>query len=191
GEIVAYLDDDAWPDPDWLTYLAAAFQDGGYGGVGAPNIPPPSDGPIAQCVANAPGGPIHVLISDTEAEHIPGCNMAFRQDALAKVGGFDPQFRVAGDDVDICWRIQDAGFRLGFSPSAVVWHHRRNSVRAYWRQQKEYARAESLLAEKWPQKYNSAGHLNWQGRLYGPGVAKFFWGKSRIYHGTWGSALFQ
>src|SRR4029077_9854412 len=112
-------------------------------------------------------------------------------DRLRAIGGFDPRFKIAGDDVDICWRLQERDWTLGFSPAAVVWHHRRNSIRAYWKQQKEYARAESLLAEKWPQKYNSAGHLNWQGRLYGPGVAKVFWGKSRIYHGTWGSALFQ
>ncbi|MFL5824089.1 MAG: glycosyltransferase [Solirubrobacteraceae bacterium] len=191
GEIVAYLDDDAWPDPDWLSYLAAAFQDGGYGGVGGPNVPPPSDGPIAQCVANAPGGPIHVLLSDTEAEHIPGCNMAFRRDALAAVGGFDRQFRVAGDDVDLCWRIQDAGYRLGFSPSALVWHHRRNSVRAYWRQQRGYGKAEALLERKWPERYNAAGHVRWGGRLYGRGLAMPLARRQRVHHGRWGLGLFQ
>jgi GT2 family glycosyltransferase len=191
GEIVAYLDDDAWPDPEWLKYLAAAFQDGGYGGVGGPNIPPLSDEPIAQCVANAPGGPIHVLLSDTEAEHIPGCNMAFRRDALAKVGGFDAQFRVAGDDVDLCWRIQDAGYRLGFSPAAMVWHHRRNSIRAYWRQQRGYGRAEALLERKWPERYNAAGHVRWAGRLYGRGVALPLSRRQRVHHGKWGLGLFQ
>jgi GT2 family glycosyltransferase len=191
GEIVAYLDDDAWPDPDWLSYLAAAFEDGGYAGVGGPNIPPPSDGPIAQCVANAPGGPIHVLLSDTEAEHIPGCNMAFRRDVLAEVGGFDPQFRVAGDDVDICWRVQEAGHRIGFSPAAMVWHHRRNSVRAYWRQQRGYGRAEALLERKWPERYNSAGHVPWAGRLYGRGLVLPLSRRQRVEHGRWGLGLFQ
>ena len=191
GEIVAYLDDDAWPDQDWLTYLAAAFQDGGYGGVGGPNIPPPSDGPIAQCVAHAPGGPIHVLLSDTEAEHIPGCNMAFRRDALERIGGFDPQFRVAGDDVDVCWRMQEASYRLGFSPAAMVWHHRRNSVRAYWRQQRGYGRAEALLERKWPERYNAAGHVRWAGRLYGRGLAMPLSRRQRVHHGRWGLGLFQ
>ena len=46
--------------------------------------------------------------SDTEAEHIPGCNMAFRREALLEIGGFDPQFRAAGDDVDVCWRLAGA-----------------------------------------------------------------------------------
>ncbi len=68
GEIVAYLDDDAYPDPHWLTYLAATFLSTTHAGVGGPNIEPPGDGPIADCVANAPGNPAHVLISDQEAE---------------------------------------------------------------------------------------------------------------------------
>lgn len=192
GEIVAYIDDDAWPDPDWLTYLAATFRTTPHAGVGGPNLPPPGDGAVAACVANSPGGPNHVLLSDREAEHIPGCNMAFRRDALLAIGGFDPRFRVAGDDVDVCWRLQAAGGTLGFHPGAVVWHHRRNSVRAYWRQQRGYGHAESLLQGKWPSKYNAAGHIAWGGRIYGPGLPWLLAsGVGRIYHGVWGSAPFQ
>jgi glycosyltransferase involved in cell wall biosynthesis len=192
GEIVAYIDDDAYPDPHWLTYLAATFMSTPHVGVGGPNLAPPGDGAIADCVANAPGGPVHVLLSDQEAEHIPGCNMAFRKAALQRIDGFDPQFRTAGDDVDVCWRLQHQGGTLGFSPAAMVWHHRRNSMRAYWRQQRGYARAEALLEKKWPEKYNEAGHLAWSGRLYGKGLSQTLgWRRWRIYQGTWGSALFQ
>lgn len=192
GEIVAYIDDDAYPDPHWLTYLAATFMATDYVGVGGPNLAPPGDGRIADCVANAPGGPVHVLLSDQEAEHIPGCNMAFRKTALQAIGGFDPQFRTAGDDVDVCWRLQQQGWTLGFSPAALVWHHRRNSIRTYWRQQQGYGKAEALLEKKWPEKYNVAGHSSWAGRLYGKGVPQMLgWYRGRIYQGTWGSALFQ
>jgi GT2 family glycosyltransferase len=191
GEIVAYIDDDAYPDPQWLTYLAATFLSTRHAGVGGPNIPPPGDGPIADCVANAPGGPVHVLLSDQEAEHIPGCNMAFRRIHLKAIGGFDPQFRAAGDDVDVCWRIQQEGWTLGFSPAAVVWHHRRNSVRAYWRQQRGYGKAEALLERKWPEKYNATGHLTWAGRVYARGLTHLLGRVGRIYHGTWGGAPFQ
>lgn len=145
GEIVAYIDDDAWPDPHWLRYLALAFNSGEHAGVGGPNIAPPTDGGTADAVANSPGGPIHVLLTDDVAEHIPGCNMAFRRLALLAVGGFDPEFRVAGDDVDLCWRIQEAGGILGFTPAAMVWHHRRPSTRAYLKQQWGYGKAEAML----------------------------------------------
>jgi GT2 family glycosyltransferase len=191
GEIIAYLDDDAYPDEHWLTYLAFAFMRTEHAGIGGPNIAPPGDGVIADCVANAPGGPVHVLLSDEVAEHIPGCNMAYRREHLMAVGGFDPRFRAAGDDVDICWRLQERGWTLGFAPTAVVWHHRRNSIKAYFKQQRGYAKAEALLADKWPGKYNSAGHVTWQGRLYGKGIVELFFQRSRIYHGAWGSAPFQ
>ncbi len=190
GEIVAYLDDDASPDVHWLHYLALGFQDGRYAGVGGPNLPPPESGAVATCVADAPGGPTHVLVSDCEAEHIPGCNMAFRKSALEDLGGFDPQFRVAGDDVDICWRLQAAGQKLGFSPAAFVWHQPRGSVGAYWRQQRGYGRAEALLERKWPVKYGGGGGARWSGRLYGRSLRTGL-GRWRVYYGTWGSELFQ
>ncbi len=191
GEIVAYIDDDAYPDPHWLNYLALTFRHSTCAAVGGPNIAPPDDGSIAECVVNAPGGPVHVLLSDTEAEHIPGCNMAFRKSSLQAIGGFDPQFRVAGDDVDVCWRILQRGWTIGFSPAAMVWHHRRNSVRTYWRQQQGYGKAEALLERKWPEKYNAVGHIKWHGHIYGKGLTRMLLRKQRIYHGTWGSAPFQ
>lgn len=192
GDIVAYIDDDAYPDPHWLQYLASSLLRNKWVGVGGPNIPPPGDGPFAQCVANSPGGPIHVLVTDIIAEHIPGCNMAFRKEALKAVGGFDTRFRIAGDDVDMCWRLQDMGWTIGYSPGAVVWHHRRNSIKAYLKQQVNYGKAEALLEAKWPQRYNALGHLSWGGKLYGMGLLQpLTLGRQRIYHGIWGTALFQ
>ena len=153
---------------------------------------PPADGFLADCIAKAPGGPIHVLVSDREAEHIPGCNMAFRREALDELGGFDARFRIAGDDVDICWQLQNAGWTIGFAPAAMVWHRRRGSIRAYARQQREYGKAEALLERKWPERYNRSGHVRWSGNVY-RGQAQRALGRRRwrIYYGTWGSGLFQ
>ena len=192
GEIVAYIDDDAYPDTEWLKRLAIVFLHSDYVGVGGPNLPPAGDSLVAQCVAHAPGGPIHVLLSDSDAEHIPGCNMAFRREHLLAVGGFDPQFRVAGDDVDVCWRVQEQGWKLGFSPTAMVYHHRRDSIRAYWKQQVGYGKAEALLERKWPAKYNAMGHPTWGGRVYNTrGLTPFWWRRGRIYQGIWGTAPYQ
>lgn len=192
GEIVAYLDDDACPDPHWLSHLAVSFLGSSHAGVGGPNIPPPNGGAVANCVANAPGGPIHVLLSDREAEHIPGCNMAFWKASLEAIGGFDPQFRVAGDDVDICWRLQNEGWTVGFNAGAAVGHQRRDSVRGYLKQQYEYGKAEALLERKWPDRYNHVGHASWAGRIYGSGMTKVLgWRRWKIYYGRWGTGLFQ
>lgn len=192
GEIVAYIDDDAYPDVHWLHYLAYAYINSTHAAMGGPNILPDENGAIATCVANAPGGPVHVLSTDETAEHVPGCNLSVRRDVLNKIGGFDPIYKAAGDDVDVCWRIQEAGYTIGFHPSALVWHHRRNSLNAYWKQQKGYGKAEALLEAKWPEKYNAFGHLTWAGRIYGNGFTiPIKTKKGRIFYGTWGSALFQ
>jgi len=189
GEIVAYIDDDARPDRDWLTFLAAAFLKTDYAGVGGPNIPIQDDGETASCVAGSPGGPAHVLLSDCEAEHIPGCNMAFRRSWLDAINGFDPEFRQAGDDVDICWRTRERGGKLGFSPAAMVWHHYRRTVRAYWKQQMGYGQAEAMLERKWPEKYNAGGYATWAGRIYVNGTIRALsLSSGRIYQGTWGTA---
>ena len=97
---------------------------------------------------------------------MPGCNMAFRKAALEEIGGFDERFRVAGDDVDVCWRLQESGWTLGFSAGAVVMHRRRDSVRRYLKQQYGYGKAEALLERKWPSRYNRAGSSRWSGRIY-------------------------
>ncbi len=192
GEIVAFIDDDAYPDPHWLRFLALSFMEGNYAAVGGPNLAPSNDGWRADAIANAPGGPNAVLISDRIAEHIPGCNMAFRKSALEAVGGFDARFRTAGDDVDICWRLRDRGEVIGYSAAAVVWHHRRRYLRTYWKQQVGYGKAEALLEKKWPSRYDSLGRLSWLGRIYGRGVARDFSSLGgRVYQGVWGTAPFQ
>jgi hypothetical protein len=74
----------------------------------------------------------------------------------------------------------------------MVWHHRRSSIRAYWKQQLGYGKAEALLERKWPEKYNVLGHVSWAGRIYGSGLTRALGlGRGRIYQGTWGSAPFQ
>jgi GT2 family glycosyltransferase len=191
GEVVAFLDDDAYPDSDWLHYVAAALRANAHVGMGGPNIPPDDDGLVADCVAAAPGGPIHVLISDREAEHVPGCNMAFRKSALEEVGGFDERFRVAGDDVDVCWRLQESGRTLGFSAGAVVMHRRRDSIRRYLKQQYGYGKAEALLERKWPSRYNRAGSSRWSGRIYEQPASGTLRRRAMVRYGTWGSGLFQ
>jgi O-antigen biosynthesis protein len=76
---------------------------------------------------------VQVLIDNELAEHVPGCNMAFRKHALEVIGGFNPIYRTAGDDVDVCWKLLERGEKLAFSPAALVWHHRRPSEREYLR----------------------------------------------------------
>jgi hypothetical protein len=191
GDIIAYLDSDAVADPDWLTYLAWKFKRADHVGVGGPNLPPPEEDWLANCVASAPGSPTHILLDDETAEHIPGCNMAFRKEALAEIDGFDTTYTAAGDDVDICWRLQERGHTIGFSPAAIVWHHRRKTIKSYLKQQMGYGKAEAMLLQKHPDRFNAVGCARWAGRIYGGIRTNLSTAKGFIYYGPFGSGLFQ
>lgn len=190
GEILAYTDDDCVVDEDWLHYLAAAFENSGFAAVGGPNISPPPVNRTEACVAAAPGTPAHVLLDDRIAEHLPGCNLAVKREAFDRIGGFSPEYIAAGDDVDFCWRLQDAGFVIGFAPPAMVWHRRRISVRAYLRQQVGYGRAEAILIGEHPERYGMMGGARWRGIVYSGNRGELGLA-SRIYRGVFGYAAFQ
>ena len=66
-----------------------------------------------------------------------------------------PELFAAGDDVDVCWRLQAKKQRIGFSPSALVWHHHRPSIKAYWRQQIGYGEGEAWLEAHHPESYRT------------------------------------
>jgi GT2 family glycosyltransferase/DNA-binding beta-propeller fold protein YncE len=189
GEIVAYTDADTRVDRDWLTYLVRPFLTSNVVGSGGPNVVPADDPPMAQCIARAPGSPTHVLLDDRTAEHVPGCNMAFRRDALLAIGGFNPVYLRAGDDVDVCWRLQARGWKIGFASSALVWHHHRSTIGAYWRQQVGYGEGERWLMAHHPDKFLD-GHMLWRGRIYSPlPFVRSLWSE-RINAGVWGTAAF-
>ena len=191
GEIVAYTDSDCVPDPDWLAFLVYKFVRSGFVAVGGPNFPPPEPHLVPAAVAASPGGPTHVLLNDEVAEHIPGCNMAFTKKALEEIGGFEPVFAAAGDDVDLCWRLQNRGYPIGFSPAATVWHYRRNTVKAYLKQQMGYGKAEALLYFKHPYRFNLLGQSRWLGRIYGELTTAVLSRRPIIYFGAFGRGLFQ
>jgi O-antigen biosynthesis protein len=186
GDLIAYTDSDCVVDPHWLTLMVRTLTEKNFDGCGGPNYAPHEDGWVEACCAASPGAPCHVLTADDVAEHLAGCNMVFSKAALVKIGGFDPQFTSAGDDVDICWRILDSGMRLGFCPSAFVWHFRRNTIKAYYGQQRGYGRAEAMLYARYPERFNILGQIKWRGTIPGllrtvPGGARknIFWAAGR------------
>ena len=191
GEVIAFTDADCQADEDWLYYLVGDLLKSKYAGIGGLNLLPPDDSWVAAAVMVSPGGPAHVMLTDRLAEHIPGCNMAFYKSALLEIGCFDPIFRKAGDDVDICWRLQERGCRIGFSPAGFVWHHRRSTVGDYLKQQHGYGEAEALLVRKHPEYFNAIGGNIWRGRIYSSAKFGILLRRPMIYHGLFGAGLFQ
>ncbi|MFD2093371.1 glycosyltransferase [Blastococcus deserti] len=191
GEYVAYLDADAHCHPAWPYHLVLSMQDEGVVAAGGPNLPVPGADLVERAVAASPGGPVEVLVRDDRAEHVPGCNMAFRRESLLAVGGFDPAFTSAGDDVDVCWKLLDQGGQIAFAPAAQVRHHRRNTVRGYLRQQRNYGRSERMVASRHAHRFNRLGQARWAGSIYGGLRMLSSVLRPVVYHGPVGGAPYQ
>ena len=187
GDIVAYTDADTRVDRDWLTFLVQPFLYSDVVGSGGPNVVPPDDSPMAQCIARA-GGPTQPC-STIAPPSTCRCNMAFRRDALLAIGGFNPIYLRAGDDVDVCWRLQARGWKIGFASAALVWHHHRSRFRPTGTQQVGYGEGETWLMAHHPDKFLD-GRMHRRGRIYSPlPFIRSLWG-TKINAGVWGTAAF-
>jgi glycosyltransferase involved in cell wall biosynthesis len=191
GEIVAFLDADAECHPEWPFHLVLSLEDELVAATGGPNISSPRAPFVERAVGLAPGAPVEVLTADNRAEHVPGCNMAFRKEALEAIGCFDPIHTAAGDDVDVCWKLLDRGYEVAFAAGAQIHHHRPATVRDYLRQQRSYGRAERVLSGEYRSRFNRIGQARWTGVIYrSPRVAPKFL-RPVVYHGPMGVAAFQ
>jgi hypothetical protein len=162
GDIVAYADADVRVDPDWLTYLVQPFASTDVVAAGGLSLPPLDSPWIALCVARAPGGPTHVLLDDRTAEHVPGCNLAVRRDALQGHRRLQP-------DLPACRRRRrrvlaaaGGGRANRVRTGGVVWHHHRASVRAYWRQQVVVRRGRVLARPHHSERFTGT-KIAWKG----------------------------
>jgi len=121
GEIVAFIDDDAVPEPTWLEYLVAPFGDATVAAVGG--FVRARNGISFQWKASRvdSSGHTHPLVVDERdftvfapqpdsAIKTEGTNMAFRRDIVANLGGFDPGYRFFMDETDLDMRLLGVGF---------------------------------------------------------------------------------
>ena len=189
GEIFAYTDDDCEVDPYWLYWLARGYFEQDVDALGGPNIPPEPEEEDEAVVAAAPGAPSHVMLNDRDAEHIPGCILTVKREAFEAIDGFSDVYRVAGDDVDFCWRLEEAGYKIGFHGAAFVWHRRRTSLYRYFKQQKGYGKAEALLMRDHPHRFTK-GKALWKGCVY-TGSALGAHEGSFVYCGEMGGGAYQ
>ena len=130
GDYLVFTDADCVPAKDWLKNIIKEFRDG-IASVGGPNITPGDDTEFAKCVGDvlellsAPGARYTFNAEKVvEIYHNPTCNSAYRREVFQEVGGFNPKL-VACDDEELDYRIRKKGYRILFTPHAVVYHYRR------------------------------------------------------------------
>jgi hypothetical protein len=137
GEIVAVIDDDAVPEPDWLDQLAAAYADPDVAAAGGPVFDVPLgrvEWALCTCTrdgaANTSSEPPPERYLGAGADpflYLAGCNMSFRASALRDVDGFHSALQYCYEDVEVCQRLVDANARIVWVEGALVHHHRASS----------------------------------------------------------------
>lgn len=158
GDILAFIDDDAYPSKDWLDKILPIFDDSKVGAVGGPAITPASDG-VLQKVSGAVfesflgGGATRnrylPLGSRQETEDWPTVNLLVRRTVFEQVGGFDNTYW-PGEDTKLCLDIVNAGYKIVYEPSAIVYHHRRSDLLKHFKQIGNYALHRGFFAKIYP-----------------------------------------
>ena len=158
GEIVAFIDDDAYPDAHWLEYAVRYFSEPGIGAVGGPGITPSGDGWLARLSGRVYD---NILVSGNfryryraggvrkDVDDYPSCNLLVRKDVLTRIGGYRTDFW-PGEDTLLCKDIIDGGKRIVYDPWVVVYHHRRPLFLPHLRQLGRYAFHRGYFCKRFP-----------------------------------------
>ncbi len=158
GSIVAFIDDDAYPDAHWLEYAVKYFGDETIGAVGGPGITPMNDPYLARVGGRAYD---NILLSGNyryrykaggvkrDVDDYPSCNLFVRTDLLRKIGGYRVDFW-PGEDTLLCKDIIDSGKRIVYDPWVVVNHHRRKLFGPHLRQLGRYAFHRGYFVKRYP-----------------------------------------
>ena len=159
GEVVAFLDDDAYPVPSWLEHAVAYFTLPDVGGVGGPGVTPPGDPFMAQAggrvYANlfVSGNYRYRYIGDRvrpTVDDFPSCNLFVRTDVLKAINGYRTDFW-PGEDTILCADIVlGQKKRIVYDPWAQVFHHRRPLFGPHLRQIGRYALHRGYFAKRFP-----------------------------------------
>ncbi|MGN0853896.1 MAG: glycosyltransferase [Kiritimatiellia bacterium] len=166
GEIIAFIDDDAYPDVHWLEYAIKYFGDTSIGGVGGPGVTPPDDAYLARV-----GGRVYAnwLVSGNyryrykaggvrrDVDDYPSCNLFVRRDILDSFGGYRTDFW-PGEDTLLCKDIIDRGKRIVYDPWVIVYHHRRALFGPHLRQLARYAFHRGYFCKRYP---SNSRHLSY------------------------------
>jgi glycosyltransferase involved in cell wall biosynthesis len=159
GQVVVFLDDDAYPVPDWLERALAYFTIPGVVGVGGPGMTPAEDPFLAQMSGLVYACPLvsgsarHRYVPERvlEVDDFPSCNLFVTAEALRQTGGFRTDYW-PGEDTLLCLDlVHKHGGRLLYEPRAIVFHHRRQLFLPHLRQVGRYGLHRGLFARRFPQ----------------------------------------
>ncbi len=151
--VVAFVDSDVALTDDWLAPLLSHFDDPRVGAV-APRVRSRSrPGPLGRYERRHSPLDLGVLPARVRAgsavSYVPAAVLVCRTAAVREIGGFDETLRF-GEDVDLVWRLDDAGWWVRYEPAVEVEHEARPSWPAWLRQRVGYGSSAAPLAARHP-----------------------------------------
>lgn len=167
GEILAFLDDDAYPRRDWLTNAVIHFKDESIAAVGGPAVTPESDSVMRQ----ASGAVFSSRLTSSsytyrylpeyyrEVDDFPTVNLFIRKSVFESLGGFDTNYW-PGEDTKLCLDItKKLGLKIVYDPEVFVYHHRRALFREHLRQVSRYACQRGYFVKEFPETSLKPGYF--------------------------------
>ena len=168
GEVVAFIDDDAYPDARWLENAVKYFSEPSIGGVGGPGVTPPGDSFLAKC-----GGRVYenIFVSGgyryrylggrvrIDVDDYPSCNLFVRTDILRRIGGYRVDFW-PGEDTLLCEAVVLGQHkRIVYDPWVLVYHHRRRLFAPHLRQLGRYGFHRGYFVKRFPATSRRPGYF--------------------------------
>jgi GT2 family glycosyltransferase len=158
GDLLAYLDDDTFPDQQWLTNAENYFDDTRVAAIGGPAVTPPEDSFWQQASGYVytswlGGGHYnyrYLRRAAREVDDYPTCNLIVRRSVMQALGGFDTAFW-PGEDTKLCLDIIHRGWRILYVPDVLVYHHRRPLFGGHLAQVRNYARHRGYFVRRFPE----------------------------------------
>ncbi|MBU1043316.1 MAG: glycosyltransferase [Candidatus Omnitrophica bacterium] len=160
ADIFAFLDDDAYPEPNWLNKAVKHFKQQEIAAVGGPSVTPlessfagmASGYAFASVTVSGPYTYRYVPGSKImEVDDYPSCNFLVRREIFAKLGGFDSSF-YPGEDTKLCLEItKKLNKKIIYDPDVLVYHHRRDSLNRHIKQIENYATHRGNFAKRFPE----------------------------------------
>jgi len=200
GEIIAFIDDDAWPEQNWLANAVRHFGDPSVAAVGGPSSFAPTDDSreqAAEAVLSSlmVGGTqryrtIPKMLMDVDDQ--PTSNLLVRTSALEEIGGFDTRYW-PGEDTLLCRKItRQLGKRIIYDPDVNVMHHRRPLFQPFWRQAARFGLHRGYFAKKFPETSRRISYflpsatvlyllLGWIPLVFVPGGGRFYAASALFY----------
>ena len=169
GEILGFIDSDCMAEPTWLKELVPSFHDNSLGALGGRIDGAFDDNGLDRYEKVKSALKMGSWFKRSEKSerffYVPACNFLVRRDAFINLDGFRETLHV-GEDVDFCWRLQDAGYALEYRPMGRVFHKHRNRVAAFCARRFDYGTSEPILQKL---------HTGRVKTLYLPWTESVFW----------------